>query len=95
MKKIIMALALTVAFPVFAQTAAKVNGDAISMAEFKKLQSLLKSQGMQEKQAEQTALNLLITEKIMGQEAWREKVAQDQLVQRELTDQERSFTAES
>ena len=82
-----MALALTVAFPVLAQTAAKVNGDAISMAEFKKLQSLLKSQGVQEKQAEQTALNLLITEKIMGQEAWREKVAQDQSVQRELTDQ--------
>ena len=87
MKKAVMALALTIAFPVFAQTAVKVNGDPIPMAEFKKVQSLLKNTGLEEKQAEQIALNILITEKIIGQEAWRQRVAQSPSMQRELSEQ--------
>ena len=87
MKKVLIALALTVSFPVLAQTALKVNGDAIPAAEQKKLLTLLKNSGVQGSQAEQAVQNILISEKIIGQEAWRQKIAQDPVVQRQLAEQ--------
>ena len=86
MKKLLVALALTLSVPASAQSVLKVNGQAIPISEQKALMTLLKTKGVSNAQLESTAQNILVKEKIIGQEAWRKKIAQDLLVQRQLSE---------
>ena len=78
MKKlsIITLFVLSVSAPALAQTSIKVNGQVISAADQKELMTLLKKDVGITKTTdlERTAKDILIHQKIIGQEAWKNKL---------------------
>ena len=87
MKKLLLALfVLTVSAPAMAQTALKVNGQIISEADQKELMGLLKKEvGItKDKDLERTAREILVRQKIIGQEAWRNKLEKEPMVKSQL-----------
>lgn len=94
MKKVLVAIALAAAIPAFAQTAFTVNGQLVSVAEQKELMNLLAGQGIkdQAKQAE-AARNILVREKVIGQEARKLKLQQVPEIKTLLADRETQILA--
>ena len=86
MKKLLVVLALSISIPAFAQMSLKVNGQTISNSELANLTKILESRGLKGAQAKAEAQNILVAEKIIGQEAWKQKVAQEPMVQRILAE---------
>lgn len=86
MKRIVIALLMSASLPSMAQSALKVNGQSVPPGEQKEIIQLLKTNGVKSSQAQTAGLNMLVKEKIIGQEAWRQKVAQSPLVKRQIAE---------
>lgn len=84
MKKILIVLGLTCSLPVMAQSAAEPT---ITPQEQQEFVNLLKSRGITDvKQSRAIANETLRREKLIGQEAWKQKLERDPLVKRQLTE---------
>lgn len=84
MKKILTALGLVFALPVMAQSATEPTISAKDQQEFV---NLLKSRGITDaRQSQALARETLRREKLIGQEAWKQKVERDPLVKRQLAE---------
>ncbi|WP_289185418.1 peptidyl-prolyl cis-trans isomerase [uncultured Parasutterella sp.] len=94
MKKVLVAIALAAAIPASAQTAFTVNGQLVSAAEQKELMNLLAEQGIKDegKQAE-AARNILVREKVIGQEARKLKLQQTPEIKTLLAERETQILA--
>ena len=84
MKKILTVLGLVCSLPVLAQSAAEPTISAKDQQEFV---NLLKSRGITDaKQGQALARETLRREKLIGQEAWKQKLERDPLVKRQLAE---------
>ena len=84
MKKILTVLGLVCSLPVLAQSAAEPTISAKDQEEFV---NLLKSRGITDvKQSRAIANETLRREKLIGQEAWKQKLERDPLVKRQLAE---------
>ena len=84
MKKILTVLGLVCSLPVLAQSAAEPTISAKDQQEFV---NLLKSRGITDaKQGQAIAHETLRREKLIGQEAWKQKLERDPLVKRQLAE---------
>lgn len=84
MKKILTVLGLVCSLPVLAQSAAEPTISAKDQEEFV---NLLKSRGITDaKQSRAIANEALRREKLIGQEAWKQKLERDPLVKRQLAE---------
>ena len=84
MKKILTVLGLVCSLPVLAQSAAEPTIPAKDQQEFV---NLLKSRGITDvKQGQAIAHETLRREKLIGQEAWKQKLGRDPLVKRQLAE---------
>lgn len=84
MKKILTVLGLVCSLPVLAQSAAEPTISAKDQQEFV---NLLKSRGITDaKQGQALARETLRREKLIGQEAWKQRLERDPLVKRQLAE---------
>ena len=84
MKKILTVLGLACSLPVLAQSAAEPTISAKDQQEFV---NLLKSRGITDaKQGQALARETLRREKLIGQEAWKQRLERDPLVKRQLAE---------
>lgn len=84
MKKILTVLGLVCSLPVLAQSAAEPTISAKDQQEFV---NLLKSRGITDaKQGQALARETLRREKLIGREAWKQKLERDPLVKRQLAE---------
>ncbi len=84
MKKILAVLGLVCSLPVLAQSAAEPTISAKDQQEFV---NLLKSRGITDaKQGQALARETLRREKLIGQEAWKQRLERDPLVKRQLAE---------
>ena len=84
MKKILTVLGLVCSLPVLAQSAAEPTISAKDQEEFV---NLLKSRGITDaKRSRAIANETLRREKLIGQEAWKQKLERDPLVKRQLAE---------
>ena len=84
MKKILTVLGLVCSLPVLAQSAAEPT---ISAKEQQEFVNLLQSRGITDaKQGQALARETLRREKLIGQEAWKQKLERDPLVKRQLAE---------
>lgn len=84
MKKILIVLGLVCSLPVMAQSAAEPT---ITPQEQQEFVNLLKSRGIADaKQGQALARETLRREKLIGREAWKQKLERDPLVKRQLAE---------
>lgn len=84
MKKLLTVLGLACSLPVLAQSAAEPTISAKDQQEFV---NLLKSRGITDaKQGQALARETLRREKLIGQEAWKQRLERDPLVKRQLAE---------
>ena len=93
MKKILIVLGLACSLPVMAQSTAEPT---ITPQEQQEFVNLLKSRGISDvKQGQELARETLRREKLIGREAWRQKLEREPLVKRQLAESRTKIYADA